>query len=104
CDHERDREPKRDQHYERLHHPFRRMKGRQHGRTNLDHKPADDGVRNRNLVNVAPLQLGKEVIDLHGSLSGFDHAVANASVSDWVSLGAAARNLASSVTSRGPTG
>src|SRR5439155_7111190 len=67
--HERDRKAKYHQQYKRLYHPFWRMKRRQNGRTNLDNKPADDRVGDGNLVNVAPLQLGKEVIDLHGNLS-----------------------------------
>jgi hypothetical protein len=64
---QRDRKAKCHQHHERLHHPFRRMKRRQHGRTNLDNKPADDCISDRNLV--ASLQLGEEIVNLHEALT-----------------------------------
>src|SRR4051812_8302919 len=41
------------------------MKRRQHGRTNLDNKPADDRVGDGNLVDIAPLQLGEEIVARH---------------------------------------
>jgi len=31
----------------------------------LHQQPAGDGVRDRNFLNVAPLQLGEEIVDLH---------------------------------------
>ena len=34
-------------------------------RGDLDRQPADDRICDCNFVNIAPLQLGKEVIDLH---------------------------------------
>src|SRR6266700_1512770 len=69
CEDKRDRKAKNHQHHERLHYPFRSMKGRQHGRTNLDNKPANYRVRDRDLVNIPPLQLGKEVTRVHFGFS-----------------------------------
>ena len=34
-------------------------------------RPAGDDVGNRDLVNIAPLQLGEEVVDLHSTSWGF---------------------------------
>jgi hypothetical protein len=44
------------------------MKRGQYRRTNLDNKPADDCVRDRHLVDVAPLQLGEEFTQIHFNL------------------------------------
>jgi hypothetical protein len=50
------------------------MKGRDNRRGDLHHQPADNGIGDRNLVNVAPLQLGEKILRLH-----FDASVRMAS-------------------------
>jgi hypothetical protein len=41
-------------------HPTRRFKSREEDRARLDQEPRDYRVGDRDLVNIAPLQLGKE--------------------------------------------
>src|SRR5205814_6571719 len=47
------------------HHPWRRVESREENRRRLKQEPRDNRVRHRNLVNIAPLQLGEEIVDLH---------------------------------------
>ena len=51
--------------HEHFHHPTRSFEGREQDRSCLDEQPRDDSVRDRDLVNAAPLQLGEEVIWVH---------------------------------------
>src|SRR5439155_15009847 len=51
-----------------LHHPWRRVESRKENRRRLKQEPPNDRIRDRDLVNVAPLQLGEEVVDLHRGL------------------------------------
>src|SRR5205814_10305330 len=39
-------------------------------RRDLDQQPTNDRIRDRNLVNVAPLQLGEEGVDAHSYVMG----------------------------------
>ena len=48
-----------------LHHPIRNFKDWENLCRDLDEQPANDRVRDRNLVNVAPLQLGEEIVRVH---------------------------------------
>ena len=48
-------------------YPVRNVEHRKNLREALGKRPTGDRVRDPNLVNVAPLQFGKEVVDLHGS-------------------------------------
>ena len=45
---------------QQTHNPVRDFQERKYLRRNLSYQPADHGVRDRDLVNVAPLQLGEE--------------------------------------------
>src|SRR5205085_8603175 len=51
------------------HRPIRNPEEREYLGRNLDKQPADNRVRDRNLVNVAPLQFGEEIVDLHFGFS-----------------------------------
>ena len=42
------------------------MKRRHHRRRDLHDQPANDRIGDRDLVNIAPLQLGEEAGDFHG--------------------------------------
>src|SRR5438094_6559450 len=44
-----------------LHHPWRRVESREENRRRLNQQPGDDRIRDRDLVNIAPLQFGEEV-------------------------------------------
>src|SRR6266853_1558180 len=48
-----------------LHHPWRRVEGRKENRRRLKQEPGNNRIRDRHFVNVAPLQLGEKVVDLH---------------------------------------
>ena len=48
-----------EQDNESLHHPAGRFERRQQNRSGLNQKPRDYRIRDRNFVNVAPLQLRK---------------------------------------------
>src|SRR5947207_13462245 len=64
-DHERDRESDRDQQYHQPHNPIWNLQERKNLRRDLDQKPADNRISHSNLVNVAPLQLGEEILRVH---------------------------------------
>ena len=57
---------------DQLDSPIWNFKERKDLRRNLDQQPRDNRIRDCNLVNIAPLQLGEEVVDLHcvGAVSG----------------------------------
>ena len=47
--------------HNQAHHPIRNFEKRKNLGSDLDHQPADHRVRDRDFVNVAPLQLGEEI-------------------------------------------
>ena len=53
-------EPERDQDDERLQHPRRRVEIRQENPRDLDQQPSDDGINERDFINVAPLQFREQ--------------------------------------------
>src|SRR5439155_7520570 len=63
---ERDWKPDRDQHDHQPHDPVWNLQKWENPRGNLNHEPADNRVRDGNLVNVAPLQLPEETLRIHG--------------------------------------
>lgn len=65
---ESNRETKQHHDNDEPHGPARDLENRKGGRRNLDEKPADGRIRNRNLVNFATLQLRKETPRIHGLL------------------------------------
>src|SRR5262249_34368312 len=63
--HERNRKSNNQNEDDNLHRPLRRIeRGKKNG-CGLNREPCDDRVRDRDLVNIAPLELGEEVVDLH---------------------------------------
>src|SRR5438477_9889647 len=66
---ERNREPNNKNEDDNLHRPLRRIERGKKNRCRLNREPRDHGVSNRDFVNIAPLQLGKEVVDLHFGFS-----------------------------------
>ena len=64
-DNERDGKPDDNCEHNKAHCPIRNFEKRKDLGGNLNEQPTDDRVRDRDLVNVAPLQLGEEVVDLH---------------------------------------
>jgi len=50
----------RDHDHHHLHHPARRVEGGKQNRGRLNQQPRHDGVRDRDFIDVAPLQLGQE--------------------------------------------
>ena len=62
---ERDRQTENDEHDNQADRPVRNIEHGKHLRDSLRERPARDDVGDRNLVNIAPLQLGEEVVDLH---------------------------------------
>src|SRR5207253_10980748 len=64
----RDRKTNYNQEYDQADAPTRNFKEGKDLRRYLNQQPADNDVGDGNLVNVAPLQLGEEVVDLHCEL------------------------------------
>jgi hypothetical protein len=62
----RDGKAKHDRHHDDLHHPCRRFEGRQKNRRRLNQQPRRHSIDDRNLVNVAPLQLGEKRFHVTG--------------------------------------
>ena len=54
-----------DEANEDLQDPVRRVEGREDDRGDLDDQPARDEIRGADLIDVAPLQLGKEIARTH---------------------------------------
>ena len=65
CHNQSDRESRRDRGNKYLHHPGRRLEGRKQDRSYLHQQPRDYRVSNRNLVNVASLQLSEKLRRIH---------------------------------------
>src|SRR5437016_13512010 len=63
--HQRNRESNNNDEDDNLHHPLRRIESRKKNRRSLNEEPRHNRVGDGYFVNVAPLQLGKEVVDLH---------------------------------------
>src|SRR6266480_846082 len=61
CDHERDWESNHDSKHDQSDGPIRDFEKWKNLRGGLDQQPANNRIRNRDLVNIAPLQLGEEV-------------------------------------------
>src|SRR5438445_30853 len=65
-DDEGDWECNRDQYDHQPHDPIRNFQERENLRGNLNQEPRHYGIGNCNLVNMAPLQFGEEVAEVHG--------------------------------------
>src|SRR5438552_19183310 len=63
--HQRNREPNNKNEDDNLHRPLRRIECGKKNRCRLNREPRDHRVSDRDFVNVAPLQLSEEVVDLH---------------------------------------
>src|SRR4051794_21717980 len=61
----RNRQTNNDEHNNQTNYPIRNVEDRKDLRDALGERPTRDDVRDSNLVNIAPLQLGEEVIDVH---------------------------------------
>src|SRR5207248_8748052 len=75
---ERHRKAEDDDDDKYLHHPRRRVESREENRRRLNEEPGNDRIRDRDFVNVAPLQLGEQIINLHlfaPSLSAFTFSI-----------------------------
>ena len=59
-DENRDNEPERDQYNESRQHPLRRVEGRQQDPSEFNQQPCHYRVKERDLINVAPLQFRKQ--------------------------------------------
>jgi len=70
-DHERDWKSDHDCEHDEAHRPVRNFEKRKDLSRDLHEQPPNNRIGNGNLVNVAPLQLGEEVVDLHSFASDF---------------------------------
>ena len=68
CNNQRDRKTKGRDKDNKPNRPVRNVEEWKNLRSDLNQKPADDGIRDSNFVNIAPLQLGKEIALVHPSL------------------------------------
>jgi hypothetical protein len=64
-DYERDWKSNDDCEHDKSEGPSRNFKDWKNLCRDLDQQPTDDGIRDGDLVNIAPLQLGEEIVDLH---------------------------------------
>src|SRR4029453_18459269 len=64
-DHEGNGKTNHNEHYHQPDGPIRNLEERENLRSYLHQQPRDDCVGNRNFVNVAPLQLGEEIAEVH---------------------------------------
>src|SRR5436190_17170870 len=62
---ERNREPNNKDEDDNLHRPLRRIERGKKNRCRLNDQPRDNRVGDGYLVNIAPLEFGEEVFDLH---------------------------------------
>src|SRR6266516_5958314 len=69
CDHERDWKSDTDTEHDQSDGPIRNIEDRKNLRDALSERPAGDRIGNRDLVNIAPLQLAEEVARLHFFIS-----------------------------------
>src|SRR5439155_12403713 len=67
--HKRNWQTDDDQQNDQSNGPVRNVEDRKNLRDSLRKRPTGDDVSDRDLVNVAPLQLGEEVVDLHFGFS-----------------------------------
>src|SRR5437764_12637188 len=66
---QRNREPNNNDKDDNLHRPLRRIERRKENRRSLNEEPCHNRVGDGYFVNVAPLQLGEEIVDLHFGFS-----------------------------------
>src|SRR5712692_2198791 len=64
--HQRNRESDRGCQDDELNRPIRNLEKRKDLRRDLNQQPRHDRISNRDLVNMAPLQLPEEVLRIHG--------------------------------------
>src|SRR6266576_5619306 len=69
--HQRNREPHNKNENDNLHRPLRRIECGKKNRCRLNREPRDHRVSDRHLVNVAPLQLGEKIVELHFGATTF---------------------------------
>src|SRR5205809_6712333 len=62
---QRNREPNSKDEDDNLHRPLRRIERGKENRRSLNEEPRHNRVGDGNLVNIAPLEFGEEVFDLH---------------------------------------
>src|SRR5207249_2441914 len=67
-DHEGNGKTNHNQHYHQPDCPVWNLKERENLRRYLHQQPCDDCVGDRDLINIAPLQLSKEVLWVHSEL------------------------------------
>ena len=65
CDDKRDGKSNHDCKHNKAHCPIRNLEKWKNLCRDLNEQPSYDRIRDRDLVNIAPLQLDEEVIDLH---------------------------------------
>jgi hypothetical protein len=65
-DDERDWKSNYDCEHDQSDGPIWNLKKRKDLRRNLNEQPRDHCIGNRNSVNIAPLQLGEEICEVHG--------------------------------------
>ena len=65
CDDQRDGKANHDSEHDETHGPGWNFEEGKNLRGNLNQEPANDRVSDGHLINVAPLELGEEVIGLH---------------------------------------
>src|SRR5438067_1679163 len=63
--HQRNREPNNKDEDDNLHRPLRRIERGKKNRRSLNEEPCHNRVGDGYFVNITPLQLGEEVVDLH---------------------------------------
>jgi len=64
-DNERDGKSDYDHEHDQSDRPIRNFKKRKDLRCNLNEQPSNNGISDRNLVNVAPLEFGEKVLKVH---------------------------------------
>src|SRR5213595_3766367 len=69
CDHERDWKSDHDNEHDQSDGPIRNVEDRENLRDALSERPAGDSIGDGDLINIAPLQLGEEVVNLHSLTS-----------------------------------
>src|SRR5438874_4654944 len=74
----RNRKSDNEQQHHKTHGPIRNFEERKNLTRDLHQQPGHDAVRNRNFINVAPFQLGKEVLRVHSAR--VDEALVTAAV------------------------
>src|SRR5262249_7219002 len=85
-------------------HPIRNVQEGKNLRGDLDQQPADDGIRDCNLVNVAPLEFGEDVPRIHGCFSSQSFwkrgSPRNGSQAGWSLRSAGVRQLVYGISRR----